>query len=133
MLADVGGDNTLRIEIQSFGFKHGVPRVLDLLFDVRFLPNPHWDDDLRPLTGLDEPVVRHVLDTPDAADFLGRVEDLLSFLLPRYENEGKAYLTIGLGCTGGRHRSVALAEALADWLKERDEVTVTVTHRDLDR
>jgi UPF0042 nucleotide-binding protein len=133
MLADLGGDNTLRIEVQSFGFKHGVPRVLDLLFDVRFLPNPHWDDDLRPLTGLDEPVIRHVLGTPDATNFLERVEDLLGFLLPRYRGEGKAYLTIGLGCTGGRHRSVALAEALARWLEGRDGVSVTVTHRDLER
>jgi UPF0042 nucleotide-binding protein len=133
MLADLGGDNTLRVEVQSFGFKHGVPRVLDLLFDVRFLPNPHWDDDLRPLSGLDAPVVRRVLDTPDAMAFLERVEDLLAFLLPRYSAEGKAYLTIGLGCTGGRHRSVALAEVLARWLESQDGVTVAVTHRDLDR
>lgn len=133
MLADLGGDSTLRIEVQSFGFKHGVPRVVDLLFDVRFLPNPHWDDDLRPLTGLDEPVIRSVVDSPDAMAFLERLEDLLGFLLPRYGAEGKAYLAIGLGCTGGRHRSVALAEALARWLEVQDGVTVTVTHRDIDR
>lgn len=133
MLADLGGDSTLRVEVQSFGFKHGVPRVLDLLFDVRFLPNPHWDDELRPLTGLDDRVVRHVLETPDAVAFLGRVEDLLGFLLPLYAKEGKAYLAIGLGCTGGRHRSVALAEELARWLAARDGVAVTVTHRDIDR
>lgn len=119
----------LRVTVTSFGFKRGTPRVLDLLFDVRFLPNPHWEPELRPLTGLDEPVARFVLDQEDAKAFLERVEDLLRFLLPRYQTEGKAYLAIGIGCTGGNHRSVAIAERLARWLEDQG-VEATVRHRD---
>jgi len=122
----------LRVAVTSFGFKHGVPRVIDLLFDVRFLPNPYWVPELRPLTGHDEAVRRYVLDPPDTAAFLQRAEDLLEFLLPRYEAEGKSYLTIGVGCTGGRHRSVAIAEELGRWLGEGD-VEAVVRHRDLER
>ncbi len=122
----------LRVAVTSFGFKHGVPRVIDLLFDVRFLPNPYWVPELRPLTGHDEAVRRYVLDPPDAGAFLERAEGLLEFLLPRYEAEGKSYLTIGVGCTGGRHRSVAIAEELGRWLGERD-VEAAVRHRDLER
>ncbi len=123
----------MRVSVTSFGFKHGVPRVVDLVFDVRFLPNPHWVDDLRPLTGLDDPVRRHVLEHPDAGSFFAQLTDLLAFLLPRYRKEGKAYLTIGIGCTGGRHRSVALAEQLAGFLGELDDLEVAVRHRDIDR
>jgi UPF0042 nucleotide-binding protein len=122
----------LRVAVTSFGFKHGVPRVIDLLFDVRFLPNPYWVPELRPLTGHDEAVRRYVLDPSDAGAFLERAEGLLEFLLPRYEAEGKSYLTIGVGCTGGRHRSVAIAEELGRWLGERD-VEAAVRHRDLER
>jgi UPF0042 nucleotide-binding protein len=122
----------LRVTVTSFGFKHGVPRVVDLLFDVRFLPNPHWVATLRPLTGLDEPVRRQVMSHPDAGEFLLRAEALLEFLLPRYEAEGKSYLTIGVGCTGGRHRSVVVAEELGRWLGERD-VEASVRHRDTER
>jgi len=122
----------LRVALISFGFKHGVPRVVDLLFDVRFLPNPFWVMELRPLTGRDEPVRRMVMSYPDTAEFLSRTEGLLEFLLPRYEAEGKSYLTIGVGCTGGRHRAVVVAEELGRWLAER-EVEVTVRHRDAER
>jgi len=126
-------DRPMRVAVTSFGFKSGVPRVVDLVFDVRFLPNPHWDEDLRPLTGLDQGVRDHVLGTPDAAEFLDRVKSLLDFLVPRYEAEGKSYLTIGIGCTGGRHRSVAISEELAHWLEERGDVDVTIRHRDIHR
>lgn len=122
----------LRVAVNSFGFKHGVPRVVDLLFDVRFLPNPFWDPALRPLTGHDEAVRANVLALPDSAAFLERVEALLQFLLPRYVAEGKTYLTIGVGCTGGRHRSVVMAEELGRWLGEQ-AVEATVRHRDLER
>lgn len=122
----------LRVAVTSFGFKHGVPRVVDLLFDVRFLPNPYWDAQLRPLTGLDNPVRDYVLTLEDTSGFMERVRSLLEFLLPRHEAEGRSYLTVGIGCTGGRHRSVVLAEELSSWLGER-EVDVSVRHRDLDR
>jgi len=122
----------LRVAVTSFGFKHGVPRVVDLLFDVRFLPNPYWAPDLRPLTGHDEAVRAYVLAPDDTAGFLQRAEALLEFLLPRYEAEGKTYLTIGVGCTGGRHRSVVIAEELGHWLGEHG-VEAAVRHRDLER
>jgi UPF0042 nucleotide-binding protein len=122
----------LRVTLTSFGFKHGVPRVVDLLFDVRFLPNPYWVPELRPLTGHDEPVRQMVMSHPDTGEFLERTESLLEFLLPRYEAEGKSYLTIGIGCTGGRHRSVLVAEELGRWLAERD-VEASIRHRDLQR
>jgi RNase adapter protein RapZ len=127
------GDLPMRVSVESFGFKHGVPRVVDLVFDVRFLPNPHWIDDLRPLTGLDEPVRLHVTGTDDAAEFTAMIRSLLDFLLPRYAAEGKSYLTVAIGCTGGRHRSVALAEDLGQWLGRRGDVEATVRHRDIDR
>ena len=122
----------MRVAVTSFGFKHGVPRVADLLFDVRFLPNPHWVEELRPLTGLDDAVRSYVLDHPDAEAFVDHVEELLRFLVPKYEAEGKAYLTIAVGCTGGRHRSVAIAEHLAAFLAGRD-LEVATRHRDAAR
>jgi UPF0042 nucleotide-binding protein len=103
-----------------------------LLFDVRFLPNPYWVPELRPLTGHDEVVRQTVMSHPDTGEFLRRAEALLEFLLPRYEAEGKSYLTIGVGCTGGRHRSVVVAEELSRRLAERD-VEVSVRHRDAGR
>jgi UPF0042 nucleotide-binding protein len=119
----------MRVAVTSFGYKHGIPRDVDLLFDVRFLPNPHWVPELRPLVGTDPPVREYVLGQPEARQFLDKVEDLLSFLIPRYQEEGKSYLSIGLGCTGGRHRSVALAVELAGWLGSQG-IAATVRHRD---
>jgi UPF0042 nucleotide-binding protein len=127
--ADVTTESAMRVDVSSFGFKRGVPRVVDLLFDARFLPNPHWVLELRPLTGLDEAVRDYVFESSDAREFMARITNLLDFLIPRYEAEGKSYLTIGVGCTGGRHRSVAIAEAIGDHLRERG-VDVTVHHRD---
>jgi UPF0042 nucleotide-binding protein len=122
----------MRVVVESFGFKHGLPRNLDLVFDTRFLPNPYWEEELRPQTGRDPAVRDFVLSQPGAKEFLDRVTSLLEFLIPRYTAEGKAYLTIGVGCTGGRHRSVAITEALA---RRLDEVNVdaAVRHRDIDR
>ena len=119
----------LRVDVISFGFKRGTPRVVDVLLDVRFLPNPHWIPDLRPLTGHDDPVRDHVLEADDAVVFVEKAMDLLRFLLPRYEAEGKAYLTIGIGCTGGRHRSVALANELGRLLRD-EGFDAKVSHRD---
>lgn len=119
----------MRISVTSFGFKHGSPRDLDLVFDVRFLPNPHWVSELRPLTGVDKPVAEYVLGDEAAAEFVDRVGDLLAFLVPRYVDEGKAYLRVGIGCTGGRHRSVAIAEELGGRLREAGS-DVKVRHRD---
>jgi RNase adapter protein RapZ len=120
------------ISVMSFGFKHGVPLDVDNVFDVRFLPNPHWVDELRPLTGLEQPVRDYVLGQPESKEFLSRIDDLLGFLLPGYVKEGKSYLTVAIGCTGGRHRSVALAEEIAQKIRGRG-YEATVYHRDLDR
>ena len=126
-----GPHRRMHIDIVSFGFKKGVPRVVDVLLDVRFLPNPHWRADLRPLTGLSPEVSEYVLGQEDAVEFLARVGDLLDFLVPRYEAEGKSYLTIGIGCTGGRHRSVAIAEEFGARFRDRETIEVDVHHRDL--
>ena len=122
-------ERQMQIDVTSFGFKHGVPKVVDLLFDARFLPNPHWQPELRPLTGMDAAVSKYVFSHDEAGEFLDKVNDLLEFLIPEYEREGKAYLTIGVGCTGGRHRSVAMAEAIAGHLREHGH-HVIVHHRD---
>ena len=106
----------------SFGYKHGLPLDVDIVFDCRFLPNPHWVEALRPLTGLDAPVREYVLEQPGTGEFLDELDRLFDLLLPGYEQEGKAYLSIGVGCTGGRHRSVVIAEQLARRL-ERDRAT----------
>ena len=124
-------EHPMRLAVTSFGFKRGTPRDLDLMFDVRFLPNPYWVRELRPLTGKDTAVQEHVLTNGDAGEFLDRLHDLLAFLVPRYQEEGKSYVSIGIGCTGGRHRSVALAEELAGWLSGRG-YHATVRHRDID-
>ncbi len=125
-------DEGMRVVVTSFGFKYGLPLDVDLVFDVRFLPNPHWDDALRPLSGLDEPVRRFVFDQPATAEFLHRLEHLLELVLPAYEAEGKSYLNLAVGCTGGQHRSVALAEELARWMRTQG-VQPSVVHRDLPR
>ncbi len=122
----------LTVSLVSFGFKHGLPRDADMVFDVRFLPNPHWVPELRPLSGLDPAVADHVLGQPLAVDFVARVDGLLGLLLPAYVAEGKAYLTLAVGCTGGRHRSVAMAEELARRTQAWGHVPKLV-HRDLER
>ena len=122
----------MRVSIRSFGFKHGAPRDVDLLFDVRFLPNPHWLPELRPLPGTDERVSDYVLSADGAKEFVDRVDEMLAFLIPRYQTEGKSYLSIGIGCTGGHHRSVAIAEELQKRVSGHG-VRVAVRHRDLDR
>jgi RNase adapter protein RapZ len=122
----------MQISVMSFGFKHGVPLDVDNVFDARFLPNPHWIDELRPLTGLDERVRDFVLCQPEAKQFVRMVDDLLGFLLPAYVKEGRSYLTVAVGCTGGRHRSVALAEELGARIRGRG-YDPAVYHRDLKR
>ena len=124
----------LTLSLISFGFKHGTPMDVDTLLDVRFLPNPHYDPLLRPLTGHDAPVREAVLGSEDCEQFLKKAGDLLSFLIPRYDAEGKTYFTLGIGCTGGRHRSVAIVEELAQRLKKDVAgVDLFVRHRDVER
>ena len=127
-----GTQRPMRVSVTSFGFKHGTPRDTDIMFDVRFLPNPHWVPELRPYRGTDKPVADYVLSSDDARQFVAKVEELLDFLIPRFEAEGKSYLTIGIGCTGGHHRSVALAEELGRWLATND-IDARVRHRDIDK
>lgn len=129
----VGGQPGMLTRLVSFGFKYGTPVDADLVFDVRFLPNPFFVDHLRPLTGRDPPVRDYVLATEDALVFSQKAIDLLEFVLPRYEREGKSYLTVAIGCTGGRHRSVALAELLARTLGPKTGLRIDVVHRDIDR
>jgi UPF0042 nucleotide-binding protein len=116
----------------SFGFKHGIPIDADLVFDIRFLPNPHFVPDLRPLDGRDARVSEFVFKHEESRELLRRLEDLLAFLLPAYQREGKAYLTVAVGCTGGRHRSVCFVEALRRFVESRGFST-SVIHRDMDR
>lgn len=130
---ELGGDGAsppLVVTVQSFGFKKGAPADADVLFDVRFLKNPHFVPRLRPLTGLDPRVSRYVLQEAPAKRFLTLTTSLMKFLLPQYVAEGKAYLTVAIGCTGGRHRSVAIAEALGRALKRTKGVQLRVRHRD---
>ena len=129
---DVDRDRLMRTTVMSFGYKHGVPRDADLVFDCRFLPNPHWVAELRPKTGLDDPVREYVLEKPATTELMERLMPLLDTLLPSYVNEGKAYLTIAMGCTGGRHRSVALAEEVSGLLRARGH-EIRTRHRDIDR
>lgn len=130
---DAGGRRRLQTRMLSFGFKYGVPVDVDLLLDVRFLDNPHFVAELRPLSGQNEPVRAYVLESEDAQRFLELSASLLSFCIPRYEREGKSYLTIGIGCTGGRHRSVAIAGALAERLSKALAMEIGVAHRDIER
>lgn len=121
----------LRVEVVSFGFKHGSPRDADLLFDVRFLPNPHWVEELRPYSGLDRPVRDFVFGQPATGPFVAALQQLLDVAVPGYIAEGKRYLTIAVGCTGGKHRSVAITDAVAAYLEDTFELPVNVVHRDL--
>ena len=125
-------DSRLQVAVESFGFKHGLPLDADIVMDVRFLPNPHWDDALRPLTGHDPQVRDYVLETAAGSSFVDQFDALLTTLLPQYEAEGRSYLTVAVGCTGGRHRSVAVAEEMAARLRSRG-VAVNARHRDLAR
>lgn len=126
-----GAEPSLVVSVVSFGFKHGIPNGSDLLFDVRFLPNPHFEPGLREQSGLDEPVRGFLEEQEDYNEFLGRIEDFLLYLLPRYRRENRSYLSVGVGCTGGRHRSVAVAEELASRLRSADWPARTL-HRDLE-
>jgi RNase adapter protein RapZ len=121
------------VVIESFGFKYGIPVELDLCFDVRFLPNPFFVEALRPLTGLDAPVAEFVSAQTDTGAFVQHALDMLLFLAPRYEREGKPYVTVAVGCTGGKHRSTAVAELLATALRGAGDVDVRVRHRDVGR
>ncbi len=122
----------LQISVVSFGYKHGLPLDVDLVFDCRFLPNPHWIESLRPLPGTDAKVRRYVMKQQETQDFLEELERLFALLLPAYVREGKSYLSIGVGCTGGHHRSVVIAAEIAKLL-ERLGFSARVHHRDLDR
>jgi UPF0042 nucleotide-binding protein len=126
------GATKLALTILTFGFKNGPPRDADLVLDVRFLPNPHYREDLRPLTGLDPKVVEHVEAGDLASEFYDRLLPLLDFLLPAYVAEGKTHLSVAIGCTGGRHRSVTVADRIARHLEGRDDVSVRVVHRDVE-
>lgn len=124
--------SAMAVTVMSFGYKHGLPVDVDLVFDCRFLPNPHWVEELRPQTGLDEPVREYVLGQDATTEFLTRLQSLLELVMPAYRAEGKAYLTIAMGCTGGHHRSVALAEEVARLLREMEQPSM-VTHRDIEK
>ena len=125
-------DASMSTSVVSFGFKYGVPIDVDLMFDCRFLPNPFWVESLRHHTGLEAPVRDYVLERSETQEFLAKLDDLLAMLVPAYVREGKSYLTIALGCTGGRHRSVAIGEELGRRLATRG-VAATVFHRDIER
>ncbi|HUG82071.1 MAG TPA: RNase adapter RapZ [Bryobacterales bacterium] len=125
-------DPPLLIAINSFGFKHGVPSESDLVFDVRFLPNPNYAPGCKTLTGRHPKVIRYILSFPQTGEFIGRISDLLLYLIPHYVREGKSYLTIGFGCTGGRHRSVMIAEAVGRNLENAGS-EVKVSHRDIEK
>jgi RNase adapter protein RapZ len=127
----LGVDARMRIAVMSFSYRRGVPREADLVFDVRFLKNPHYVPELKPLTGLNDKVAAFIESDPDYRPFIDRLEGLIGPLLPRFDAEGKSYLTIAIGCTGGRHRSVAVAKRLADWLRKAGR-SVTLSHRDTD-
>lgn len=132
LFADAGAGAEMQLNVVTFGYKHGLPLDVDLVFDCRFLPNPHWVERLRPLAGTDPAVREYVLGRAGTAEFLDELERLLALVLPGYRREGKAYLSIGVGCTGGRHRSVVVGEELAARLRGRGH-RVAVHHRDVAR
>ena len=128
-----GRPGKLAVTFMTFGFKHGSPRDADLTFDVRFLPNPHYEAELREQTGLDADVIRYVENSDGIGEFYARLTPLLDYLLPAYEEEGKSHLTVAIGCTGGRHRSVVIAEHLVREYQARGDFLVEVVHRDVDK
>jgi RNase adapter protein RapZ len=121
------------VTFMSFGFKHGPPREEDLAFDVRFLPNPYYEPELRELTGRDQAVIDYIAHDGRLEELYKRLHELLDFLLPQYVAEGKSHLVIAVGCTGGRHRSVAIAEHLAERYRASEDLVVAVLHRDIDK
>lgn len=127
-----GAQNPMIVSIFSFGYKYGIPSEADMVLDVRFLPNPFNETELRPLSGLDEPVRDYVWKCPQSKEFIRKLEDMIGFLLPLYIDEGRASLVIAVGCTGGRHRSVTIARALQEFLLDR-EYTAVLSHRDIGR
>ncbi len=127
------GFRNMVISVLSFGFKYGIPADADLVFDVRFLPNPFYVDELKPLTGMDEGVYNYVMDNETAREFAGKLEAMVKFLIPNYVREGKTSLVIAIGCTGGKHRSVTLARVLYDRLSETREYGLRLEHRDIGR
>lgn len=127
------GSQKQHVTVESFGFKHGSPRDADLVVDVRFLPNPYWVHELRPYRGTDAPVADYVLSQPSAEEFINRFMSMLDSMLAGYHHEGKNFITVGVGCTGGHHRSVAVAEEIAHRLREAGKVDVSVLHRDIER
>jgi UPF0042 nucleotide-binding protein len=131
LFADEEMTSPMRVSVRSFGFKHGSPRDVDLLFDVRFLPNPHWVPELRDKRGTEPEVSDYVMVQPGAIEFADQVEQMLTFLIPLFETEGKSYLSVGIGCTGGHHRSVAIADEIGKRLNDRD-IRAVVRHRDID-
>ncbi len=131
-MIDRRDEGRLAVSLLTFGFKNGPPRDADITLDVRFLPNPYYDPELRPKTGLDPEIREYVEAGTEAGEFYGRLLPLLEFLIPAYVAEGKSHLTIAIGCTGGRHRSVTVAERIWSDLAMRDDVVVSVSHRDLD-
>ena len=131
IFVDNGKFRNMVISVLSFGFKYGIPEDADLVFDVRFLPNPYYVDELRPHTGMDEDVYRYVMENQVAREFAAKLEDMVKFLIPNYVKEGKTSLVIAIGCTGGKHRSVTLARVLYDRLLETREYGIRLEHRDI--
>lgn len=135
LLWHVEGDDaasSMKLTVQSFGFKHGLPRDVDMVFDCRFLPNPYWDEALRPLTGQDSEIADFVLDRPEAQRFIDKVQSLLIDLIPAFQEGGRSYLSVAFGCTGGHHRSVAVAEHIGNTLTDKGWEP-RVSHRDIER
>jgi len=131
IFVDNGKFGNMVISVLSFGFKYGIPDDADLVFDVRFLPNPYYIDELRPHTGMDDDVYGYVMDSPAAGEFADKLTDMIRFLIPNYVKEGKTSLVIAIGCTGGRHRSVTLARVLHERLQETAEYGIRLEHRDI--
>ncbi|MGI8427578.1 MAG: RNase adapter RapZ [Actinomycetota bacterium] len=132
LFSEMDGQRKIAVSVISFGFKHGLPLDADMVFDCRFLPNPHWVEDLRSLPGTSRKVRGYVLGAEATGQFLGKLRDLLSFLLPGFVKEGRHYLTIAVGCTGGKHRSVVVSDEITRYLQEKG-FSATVVHRDLER
>lgn len=133
IFVDNAGFHNMVISVLSFGFKYGIPADADLVFDVRFLPNPYYVDGLRPLTGMDDRVYHYVMDNDTAREFAEKLVDMVKFLIPNYIREGKTNLVIGIGCTGGKHRSVTIARVLYDRMSETKEYGLRLEHRDISR